>query len=480
MNNDLLLLAAGGLIALAAAGLVAILSPGGFVSLVAAAALAALGFLQFAFARAVFELGTTGAAGWFALSLSLTLPVSALWVLLSVMLGRTKGSRGLGAWRWYLLLQLLLSAGAMFYALSGPAFPPEPAGSRAFHLHGLQWAIVVLILTNVILLAAKFEATHLSLPPKRRETFRLALLGVLGCSGLLSYLIFSMLATGRAEVGDMGSSAVPASILALLLPISLLRGRIGEAHAPEDRLPATATTSLLLAVGYVAWTAILLWLTRSAGLNLAQGLLWITIGGVSVALLALAVSNRLRRKLDLFLDPVWFEPRAMRRMTSDRVLTPLDAANDLPGLCRLIPQNARSVADVDPVTLFLVDPAEHCFRAMGSTITPAPAVMIPEKEPLPVELRRARRPIRFTGRSDDLEYVGIYVENAEQIAACQAVCAIPILGDEGLIGFILCGARGGARQVRGEDLVLLNIASREYADRLERLQREPSREETPL
>ena len=92
MNNDLLLLAAGGLVALIAAGLVAILSPGGFVSLVAAAALAALGFLQFAFARAVFDLGTTGASGWFALSLSLTLPVSALWVLLSVMLGRTKGA----------------------------------------------------------------------------------------------------------------------------------------------------------------------------------------------------------------------------------------------------------------------------------------------------------------------------------------------------------------------------------------------------
>ena len=138
----------------------------------------------------------------------------------------------------------------------------------------------------------------------------------------------------------------------------------------------------------------------------------------------------------------------MRRMTADRVLTPLDGAEDLTSLCRLIPQNARSVADVDPVTLFLVDPSGHCFRAMGSTIVPAPAVMIPEKEPLPVELRRARRPIRFTGRSDDLEYVGIYVENAEQIAACRAVCAIPILGDEGLIGFLLCGARGGARQVR--------------------------------
>ncbi len=463
---ELLLLATGGLIALIAAGLVAILSPGGFVSLVAAGALAALGFLQFAFARAVFDLGTTGAAGWFSLALALTLPVSAVWLLLSVMLGRTKASRGLGAWRWYLLLQAALSAGALFYALAVPAFPPEPAGSRAFHLRGLQWAAVVVVLLNVILLAAKFEATHLSLPPRRRETFRLALVGVLGCSGLLSYLIFSMLATGRAEVADMGSSAVPASLLALLLPISLLRGRIGEAHAPEDRLPATATTSLLLAVGYVSLTAILLWLTRSAGMNLAQGLLWIAVGGFCAAVFALAVSNRLRRRLDLFLDPVWFEPRALRRLASGPGMTSLDGAHGLEALCHLIPQSARAIAEVDPVTLFLADPVEHCFRATGSTIAPLPGVMIPEKEPLPVLLRRIRRPIRFTGRSDDLEYVGIYVENAEQITACAAVCAM-------LIGFLLCGARRGAKQVSGEDLVLLNIASREYAERLERVQPEP-------
>jgi hypothetical protein len=474
MSMDLLLLGAGGMIALIAAGIVAILSPGGIVSLIAAVALAMLGVLEFCFARAVFDLASTGHTEWFVNSLALSLPVSTLWVLLSVTLGRTRGSRGIGAWRFYLLFQALLSAGAAVYAFLHVDRAPEPPGA-VFHLHGVDWAILAAILLNLILMAAKFEATHLSLPPRRRETFRPALLGVLGCSGLLSYLIFSMLATGRVDVGDIGASAAPASLLSFLLAASLIRGRIGEAHAPEDRLPATATTSLLIAVGYVTWTAILLWLTRSAGMRLAEGLLWITIGGVIVAVTALTVSNRLRRKLDLFLDPVWFEPRAVRRMSAKGAEAPLASAASLEDLCRLIPENARRVADVDPVTLFLADPAERCFRAVGSTIAPGPGVVIPDREPLPMELRRARRPIRLTGRSDDLEYVGIYVENAEQIAACSAVCAVPILGDEGLMGFLLCGARGGARQVHGEELVLLNLVSRDYAERLERLQRETAR-----
>ena len=472
MSMDILLLGAGGLIALIAAGIVAILSPGGFVSLVAAAALAMLGILEFSFARAIFDLGTTGRTDWFLNSLALALPVSTLWVLLSVLLGRTKGARGIGAWRWYLLFQVALSVGAGAYAFLLPARGPEPPGSTFFRLSGLEWSLVAGVLLNVILMAAKFEATHLSLPPRRRETFRPALLGVLGCSGLLSYLIFSMLATEHVDVGDIGASAAPASLLSFLLAASLIRGRIGEAHAPEDRLPATATTSLLIAGGYVAWTAVLLWLTRSAGLRLAEGLLWITVGGITAAIAALAISNRLRRKLDLFLDPVWFEPRAARRLSSTQLRERLEEARTIDDLCRSIPETARSVADVDPVTLFMADPSERCFRAVGSTIRPEPSVEIPDREPLPMELRRARRPIRLTGRSDDLEYVGIYVENSAQIAACSAVCAIPILGDEGLIGFLLCGARGGGRQVPGEELVLLNLASRDYAERMERLQRE--------
>jgi hypothetical protein len=478
--QDALNLGAGGLVALIAAGLVAILSPGGGVPLIAGAALCALGLLEFAFARAIFDLGATGQTGSFAVALALTLPVSGLWVLLSVTLGRTRGSHGLGAWRWYLMLLLALSAAALAWALAGPAPPPEPPGSRGFRLHGPQWLVVAIVLLNLILLAARFEATHLSFRPKRREAFRPALLGVLGGSGLLSYLIFSMLATGRAEAADMVASAAPASLLSLLFVVSLIRGRIGEAHAPEDRLPATATTSLLLAIGYVGWTAALLWLTRWAGMSLAQGLLWITVGGVLAAVVALAVSNRLRRRLDLFLDPVWYEPRAARRWEGGKAVAPLDGASGHEDLCRLIPENARAVAGVDPVTLFLADSAERCFRAVGSTITPVPLAAIPEKEPLPVELRRSRRPIRFTGRSDDLEYVGIYVENAEQIVACGAVCAVPILGDEGLIGFLLCGARAGAARARGEDLVLLNLVSREYADFLERFPREALEERRPL
>jgi hypothetical protein len=97
------------------------------------------------------------------------------------------------------------------------------------------------------------------------------------------------------------------------------------------------------------------------------------------------------------------------------------------------------------------------------------------REPLAVELRRARRPIRLRGRADDLEFISIYVENGEQIEACAAACAIPLFGEEDLVGFLLCGAGSGS-EVRRESLALLHLASRRYAAHIERLVHRPEDE----
>ena len=111
------------------------------------------------------------------------------------------------------------------------------------------------------------------------------------------------------------------------------------------------------------------------------------------------------------------------------------------------------------------------FRSETSTISPEPRVAVGIREPLVIELRRARRPIRLRGRPDDLEYVSIYVENGVQIEACAAACAIPLLGEEDLIGFLLCGSNGSDSRVRRESLALLHMASRRYAAHVERLAR---------
>lgn len=470
-----LVLTAGGLLAVLAGGLVIFLGPGRVVPLVAGAALALLGLLQFGFARSVFELTTWSRSVWFAHSLALALPVSALWLLLALSIGRGPNARGLGLWRPYLALQGLASAAALVSA-SLRRDVDVPALSRsapAFPIHADDRWILLLVLVNLMLVAARFEATHLSLPRRYRRAFRPSLAGILIAVGFFGYTISSSLLARSFAVSDLALGAAPVTLLSFVLPLSLIRGRVAEARAMRERHRVLETSSLLIAGGFLFGTSALLWLTHAIGMSPARGFFILAVAFALLAVLALTVSNRVRRRVLRLVDPLWYDPRAARLLVSPRVVTPLERATSLTELCAMIPSNARELAGLDPVTLFLVqsesDPVS--FRAVASTIDPRPSVVVQNEDPLAEELRRARRPIRLRGRTDDLEYVSIYVENAEQIGACGAACAVPLAGEEGLVGFLLCGPKEGGSSVPRAALVLLHTASRDYAGFLERMAR---------
>ena len=111
---------------------------------------------------------------------------------------------------------------------------------------------------------------------------------------------------------------------------------------------------------------------------------------------------------------------------------------------------------------------------MSSTLAPHPGVAVGNRYPLAVHLRRAGATIRLRGRADDLEYVSMYVENGAQIAACEAAYAVPLFGEEDLIGFLLCGDGGLSRDARRRALRALRRAGPSYSSRLETLWRAPA------
>jgi hypothetical protein len=472
VNLDVILLISGGLVALIAGGIVAFLSPGRIVSLLAGAALGLLGLVQFGLARAVYESGAIARAEWFESSLAFGFSVSAVWVFLSVSLGRARGIAGLGAWRVYLMLQAVLSLVAIWLVASRPAVPESLIiDPGAFPIRSIARWMLIGVLLNIVIVSANFEATHLSLPRRHRRGFRPGLIGVILCAGFYTYLIAATLISGNVPISDLSIGAVPITLLALLLSLSLVRGRVAQARVARDRHPLTGTASILLAAGFLIGTTSILAITHAAGLSLGRAL-WLLAGtSVVLGLMAFTISNRLRRRLQHLFDPVWYDPRVTRRALADRVVAPIEEATTLETLARLIPGNARELAGVAPVTLFLAHEESGTFRAETSTISPEPRVAIGMREPLALELRRTRRPIRLRGRADDLEYVSIYVENGEQIEACAAACAIPLFGEEDLIGFLLCGADRDGNRIRRESLALLHLASRRYAAHIERLAR---------
>jgi hypothetical protein len=89
------------------------------------------------------------------------------------------------------------------------------------------------------------------------------------------------------------------------------------------------------------------------------------------------------------------------------------------------------------------------------------------EDPLACELKRARRPLHLHGRADDLEYIPIYVENGPQLRACDAACAVPLLSDGELLGFLLCGRPIDPEESSIERLPVLEFLSQGLSPRLE-------------
>jgi hypothetical protein len=473
MTLDVVILVAAGSIAAIAGGLVLLVSPGRFVSFMAGAALALLGLVQLGFARAVYEYGAATGEAWLENALALGLAVSTVWVLLSATLGRARSMGDLRSWRLFLALQaavtLIAFASVALDPIRAAAADPD---SLVFPLRTTGRWIVGFTVLNFVLLAANFEAAHMALPRRYRRAFWPALVGVMVYAGFFVYVFAGTVFTGRLPVADLSLGAVPVVVLAMLLPLSLVRGRVGLARITRDRPRVGATASLIVACGFLLAAAGLLALTRAAGVSLAWGLWVMVVAGVALGVAALTVSNRLRRRLQRMVEPLLFVPRIARRSRAAREFDGVKRATTLDALARYIPESAQRVAGVEPVTLFLSRNGGREFHAVTSTLDALPELTVGDRDPLPVEMRRAGRPIRLHGRPDDLEYISIYVENGAQIGACRAVCAVPLFGEEDLVGFLLCGAGSRERGLRTQTLLLLHQAAGRYSERIERLWRQ--------
>jgi hypothetical protein len=467
MSTDVLLLAMAGLVAALAGGATVLLAPGRTAPLLAGGALVLLGVIQIGFARVALGAPWGGDALWFRHTLTLTLPTTTLWVLLSIVLGRRGGEPLSPKWRAYLGVQTLLALAALAWSTLAPE-PPEPRAGVIL-LGTTARVLLALVLLNVVLFTVNFEATYLSFPRRFRRAFRPALGGIVLCARFYAALSASGIVVGRASISALAFGTAPVAILALAMPISFVRRRLGMARLAPHQQPVTATTSYLLAGGFMGASAAMFWLNQAMGIGTVRGLWSLATACVILGVTALAISNRARRRAERLFAPIMSEWRGpLRRAVRDR-LRKIEGAATVEELARRIPESARELAGVDEVTLLLLHAQSASFRVVASTVEPPPAAVVKLHDPLAVELRRARRPIRLDGRADDLEYVSIYIENRDAILNCGARIAVPLLGEEVLIGLLLAGAPSRKSGSPARVLSLLNLAGRRYAYLIEKL-----------
>ena len=469
MTLEIALLLASGFVAVAMGGLVLTASPGRVASVLGGSALALLGLLQLGFARALFAFEWGGRNTWFELCMVFSLPVSLAWVLLSASLSRTRHLGQLRGWRVYVLAQVALFMGAVALMIAAPLVGATPPGKTPLEvpLRPAGLAVTVLLLMNVIVLTANFESTYLALPRRTRHRLAPALAGIVLCAGYYGYLLGWGLWHRHASSADLGISGVPVSVLSVLFATAMIRGRVGEIAMPEPRKPLYRTTSLLLPAVTLAVVYGVLRLTEATGWSLARAGFTLMSGGAAVGIAALLVSNRLQRRVWGVLQPYLYRTRIRRGDLWMNLHRDLEGAHSVEEWKTVVPPCVRDLAGVRPVTLFLPEGGGRLFASVSSTLDPPPAERVRPDDPLARELQRARRPLFLHGRSDDLEYIPIYVENGPQLRACDAACAVPLLSDGELVGFLLCGRPIDPEESSIEKLPVLEFLAQGLAPRLE-------------
>ena len=476
MSLDVLILVAAGAIAILAAGLVLALSPARYPSLLAAISLAMLGVLQFGWARAASPIAGGENRIWFELSLALSVLVSLVWLLLSRTIGLGPRPTPIGYWRYYILLQSLCAAAAVARLAIEPTWEEvrQVGGGLAYGLGPFTALLVVAQLLNLILLTASFESTYFALPAAPRRAFLPGLIGILAWTGYFTYVSVESLVVGAMHVGDLSTGAFAIIDVSVLLPISLIRGRIGEAHVRRGRKPLTRTMSIGLTLAFLLATTGLLWIGRATGWSFARSV-WILLGlAGTLSLAALMISNRVQRRVQRWIDPYLYGGALDRSAVEQRADEILVSARSVPDLHALLPSGTEEIVGARPVTLFVASGAGAPFVVAASTLHPAPEISVDAEAPLTTELKRAARAIRLRGRADDLEYIPIYVENAAQLEACEAVCAAPIVVDEELVSFLLCGERGSEPGSQRQLLPLLDLLCERYSDAWSRVSPTPN------
>lgn len=469
MTLDVLLLVTGGILAILGGGFVLFLSPGRYPSFLAAVALISLGLLQFGWARSIYDV--SGGQTWFELSLAFALPVSLAWVLLARTLCVAPQASLPLVWQIYIVGQALCAVAAILFVGLTPTWVSITIvkGLIVFPLRLGTVVIVTGILLNLVLTTASFEATYLSLASKPHRAFRPALLGILLATAYFGYVGVAGLSSGQIAFADISLGWVPVAILAFALPFSIIRGRLVEVHVRREARPLIKTTSLAISIGILAGTTMLLWMTHATGWSIARGLWVILASGAALGIAALAISNRINRRVQRLIDPYIYRRRVGHREISARVAGVVGQTVTAAELCQIIPANVRELVGTNPVTLFLVDAREPRFTVVSSTLDPPPPVVVLTSEPLATELSRTRRAIHLRGRPDDLEYIPIYVENAAAITACAAICAAPITCAEELFGFLLCGGQESGRAPERPLLPTLDLICRRYSARFDAL-----------
>ncbi len=296
--------------------------------------------------------------------------IPAVWLAFSVTYARANGSSFLSRWKWMLigvaalpaayvvLFRRSLYTGAT-YLVNADRWSILIGGPARF-LYFFQLCISVLILFNL-------ERTIRSSTGRMRWQIKFMVLGVGGLFALRIYLSSQRLLYGTVDTGFVTINGVALIAAVLLFALSLLRGTSLNVDVYLSTATIQNSLTVILAGIYLVAVGVLAHIARlyspDESLPLDAFVIFISL----TALAVLLMSNRLRRKLRLFVSrnfsrPMYDYRKAWMELTQ-RTISLMSVGE----LCTAVCQMVSDSLEILSVSVWLVDESQRRLTLAGST-----------------------------------------------------------------------------------------------------------------
>jgi len=307
---------------------------------------------------------------WQKLALAVSAAAPAIWIAFSVSYGRIGSGELVAKWKTLLIAtgSVPLMFGLVFnQSLFLNSIYLQDAGRWLIPLDWAGRALQFFFLLTSILIVFNLERTIRSSTGRMRWQIKFMALGVGGLFALRVYLasqslLFTTLDTGFGTVDALALLAAN-----LLFAISLSRGPSLNVDVYLSTAAIQGSLTILTAGIYLLVVGIL---SHFARFSPANTLLPLDTFIVFVSLTALAVlllSNRLRRRLRLFISrhlnrPI-YDYRSVWMQVTERTTSLVDAKELSTAVCRMVSE----LVEILSVSVWLVDESQRRLMLAGST-----------------------------------------------------------------------------------------------------------------
>jgi len=307
---------------------------------------------------------------WYKRLLVISALIPGVWMAFSLAYARVNSSEFLSKWKWLLITTAIAPAGfaliARSWLLTGTVIL---AGAGRWNL-SIGWAgrtLDVVKLVMAILILFNLERTVRSSRGRMRWQIKFMALGVGGLFALRIFLISQTLLYNRIDAGLGPVYAVALLAANLMFAASLARGRSLNVDVYLSTATIHNSLTIVLSGVYLLVVGLLAFLARHTGfsssLPVDAFVVFLSLTGLAVLLL----SDRIRRKLRLFVSTHFNRPlydyRNVWMELTQRTTSLLDARELSNAVSRMVSESL----DVLSVSVWLVDESQRRLTLAGST-----------------------------------------------------------------------------------------------------------------